>query len=614
MGDEIQVQRLERLLRINLELNATTSLEPLLHQIVEAAAELADAESAGILLLDPEKDELRFSVVTLFADQLLDLPVPLDASIAGAAFTSGQPVLVPDSQSDPRYYAEIEQIIGYQAHSLLAVPIQYQDRRIGVLEVENKRDGQEFNQKDVEALTILAAQAAIAIENAHLVQALHQARNELETKVNERTAELKATNDSLREQVTERKQAEKNLQRREAILETLSFATESFLRAASWTHSVYETLARLGRATGASRVYVFENHPNQEGANDFRASQRYEWVAPGVKAQIDNPALQNFGYQEHGFQRWVEHLSRGQPIQGHVRDFPPSEQKILTSQQILSIVVVPIFVRQTWWGFMGFDACQQEREWLEPEVDVLKTAANLLSSAIQRRQATQALVRSNREKQRLREAEIIATERRRIAQEIHDGLAQNLAALRLRTRRWHKLVDSDPAQMHAEMNILHQVLETSLREVRRSIFALRPISLEKHGFLPALEKLTAGFEEHYRVRVNLHILGSQTPLSLLLEHTLFRLIQESLNNVGKHAQASVVGVSLNLTPPDNVTLLVQDDGQGFDLSRLNQRIQHKNLGLEQMGEMVDKAGGKLQISSQPGQGTQIKAILPLLQD
>lgn len=174
---DVRLARMEHLLEISRELASTTSLERLLHRIVKAAVELTGSETAGILL--EKEGELRFVAVHLFAEQLFDIPVPIGASIAGACFSSGEVVIVPDVRHDPRYCPEVERAIGYQVRSLLAVPLESGTQRIGVLEVENKvqpRDA--FRPEDVETLRVLAAQATVAIQNARLVEALQVARDE----------------------------------------------------------------------------------------------------------------------------------------------------------------------------------------------------------------------------------------------------------------------------------------------------------------------------------------------------------------------------------------------------------------------------------------------------
>jgi signal transduction histidine kinase len=178
-GAEAQVERLERILEISRELASTVAQEPLLKKIVDTAAELTDSEGASILLWDSRAGELRFQTAVAQSGQLAEIPVPIEGSIAGAVLTSGKPLVVPDVRADPRYYREVGQQIGMEIGSLLAVPLQIQDRRIGVLEAVNKRGGGEFSQEDVETLMALAAQAAVAIENARLVGALQQAYDRL---------------------------------------------------------------------------------------------------------------------------------------------------------------------------------------------------------------------------------------------------------------------------------------------------------------------------------------------------------------------------------------------------------------------------------------------------
>jgi PAS domain S-box-containing protein len=124
------------------------------------------------------------------------------------------------------------------------------------------------------------------------------------------------------------------------------------------------------------------------------ASQRYEWVARGTAAQIDNPVLKALPYRDAGFARWEATLGRGNPVYGNTADFPESEWPEMQAEEILSIVVVPIFVEGRWWGFIGFDDCVKEREWSAAEIDALKAAASTLGAALQR-QAVEEELRSS---------------------------------------------------------------------------------------------------------------------------------------------------------------------------------------------------------------------------
>jgi signal transduction histidine kinase len=179
-GAETRLQRLGRILEISRELTSTVALEPLLRKIVGIAAELTDSEAASILLLDMRTGELRFRAVSGDpAGQLRDIPVPVKDSIAGAVLVSGEPAAISDVRADPRHYQVVGERIGHKTHSLLAVPLSIKDRHIGVVEAINKQRGEAFDDEDVETLTTLAAQAAVAIENARLVEALREAYEQL---------------------------------------------------------------------------------------------------------------------------------------------------------------------------------------------------------------------------------------------------------------------------------------------------------------------------------------------------------------------------------------------------------------------------------------------------
>lgn len=214
------------------------------------------------------------------------------------------------------------------------------------------------------------------------------------------------------------------------------------------------------------------------------------------------------------------------------------------------------------------------------------------------------------EKARRSEEEAIAEERRRIAREIHDGVAQDLAALRVRVGLWHDLVDSDPAQMHAELDTLQDLLRANIQEVRRSIFALRPVALEELGFYPALHQFVGDVGEQNQLRINLEVVGPPERLPAALEPVVFRIIQEALNNIAKHARASAVWIMLNLESVHALTLAVRDNGHGFDVQGLAQAVHHGHVGLVQMRERVEKRHGTFALHSLPGRGTEIKVEIP----
>jgi diguanylate cyclase (GGDEF)-like protein/PAS domain S-box-containing protein len=207
--------------------------------------------------------------------------------------------------------------------------------------------------------------------------------------------------------ITEHKHNEEELARYAAILNAVNYAAEQFLRVPSWRDHIQPVIARLGRATRVSRVYIFENRRDEKQNLYWR--QLYEWTANGITPQIDNPLLQHLDIVQQGFGRWITLMEQGEVIKGRVKDLPPSEQSELIAEEIKSIVCVPIYVKQTWWGLIGFDDCLTEREWSAAELDALVAAANTLGAAIEREQMDQELHRRVSELEAIRQASLSLT-------------------------------------------------------------------------------------------------------------------------------------------------------------------------------------------------------------
>jgi len=170
---------LSRLVEISLILNSTLALDTLLQRIIEAAAELAVSEAASLLLKNPNTNDLYFAASSRGgAAALIGKPVPLEGSLAGAILQEDRPIAIDDVSRDPRHYHKMDEQTHFHTRSLLGVPMRIKDRVVGVLEAVNKIDGP-WTAEDQETLCVLAAQAAVAIENARLVADLQAANKEL---------------------------------------------------------------------------------------------------------------------------------------------------------------------------------------------------------------------------------------------------------------------------------------------------------------------------------------------------------------------------------------------------------------------------------------------------
>jgi PAS domain S-box-containing protein len=194
-----------------------------------------------------------------------------------------------------------------------------------------------------------------------------------------------------------RERVERDLRRRDAILQAVSHSAGRLVAEPSWRDAADYLLERLGIAAEASRAYLFECDLRPDGKRI--ASQRFEWVADGITAELDNPFMQEMCFDEVGLARLARVGERNELFAGKVRDFPPEERAVFDAQDVLAIALVPIFVDGAWWGFIGFDDCVTERIWSPAELDTLRTASSLLAAAV-RRERSETVLREHEQKLR----------------------------------------------------------------------------------------------------------------------------------------------------------------------------------------------------------------------
>ncbi|NGQ95621.1 sensor histidine kinase [Brevibacillus sp. SYP-B805] len=200
-------------------------------------------------------------------------------------------------------------------------------------------------------------------------------------------------------------------------------------------------------------------------------------------------------------------------------------------------------------------------------------------------------------------------ERKRVAREIHDGPAQSMANVVLRTEIVEKMLKNErilEAQM--ELHELKEMVRYSLADVRRIIFDLRPMALDDLGLVPTLQKYIQTFEERTKLTVDLVVFGKEQQLDSSTKAALFRLVQECLNNVAKHAKARFVQVKLEFQQKVLV-LIVKDDGVGFRMEE--KKVGGNSFGIMGMKERTQLLDGTMEINSAPMQGTKVMFQIPL---
>ncbi|HUN06124.1 MAG TPA: GAF domain-containing sensor histidine kinase [Aggregatilineales bacterium] len=199
-------------------------------------------------------------------------------------------------------------------------------------------------------------------------------------------------------------------------------------------------------------------------------------------------------------------------------------------------------------------------------------------------------------------------ERNRLAREIHDTLAQGLAGIALQLETADALLESGQATERVR-GVVEQALRLTrehLEEARRSVLDLRAAPLEGRRLDEAAAQLVQEWAARRKIEAQVEVIGSQRPLPARVEVGLYRILQEALTNIGRHAQAKHTRVQLMLLP-EGARLLIDDDGRGFDPAQ----VPPNHYGLIGMNERARLLGGHLEVSSTPGQGTQIDVYVPL---
>ena len=233
-------------------------------------------------------------------------------------------------------------------------------------------------------------------------------------------------------------------------------------------------------------------------------------------------------------------------------------------------------------------------------------AINLLQGGVA--EALQTQSHDQRLEMGLRIIKAQEEERRRVAREIHDGPAQTFANIVLRLEIAEKLLEKDSSRVKAELEDLKNLVRSNLQDIRRIIFDLRPMALDDLGIVPAISKYLDNFQENYGINCELKIEGREKRLLPAMEVALFRLIQEGMTNIAKHAHSSKVDITL-IYQEDWTIARIRDYGIGFEVNSA-MTAPGEHFGLIGMRERVEMFSGRFSIQSTLGKGTTIELSIP----
>jgi signal transduction histidine kinase len=495
--------RLRALLEASTAIASDLSLESLLERLVTVAAELTGARYAALGVIDRSGQQLERFVTTGIDEEthraIGDLP--RGRGILGALINEATPLRLHDLSDDPRS-------VGFPAnhppmHTFLGVPILLRGVAYGNFYLTEKAGGDDFTEEDQEIVSLLAAQAAVAVENARLYEASTQWSRQLES-LNEIGNALATETDVGRLLDLVARRLRELLDAR--IVAVMLPAGDKELRFAAVAGEGGEAFLgqTMGRAASKSgRVY------------ELGRSERSDAVLDDP--EVDHDVVRGLGARTG---LWV-----------------------------------PLVVRSATIGLIAVhDKLGLDPRFTDNDVRLAETFASRAAVAVDlsQRIARDAL-------RRIVDAQEL--ERRRLARELHDETGQALSSILLGLKALEEKVEGDGARR--AVSDVRELVVATLRDVRRLAVELRPKVLDDFGLVPALERLTEGFGAQTGIGIRFESGLAAERLPAEVETALYRIVQESLTNIVKHSRARNVSVVL-IRKPGAVAAVIEDDGQGFD--------------------------------------------------
>jgi len=540
--------RIRSLLDAGIALTSELSLDALLQNLTETAAELTGARYAALGVIDPNRTELeRFVTTGLDAETFAAIgDLPRGRGILGVLISDAQPLRLHDIADDPRS-------VGFPPNhppmrTFLGVPILLRGVAYGNLYLTEKEGGGEFTTEDQELVTLLASQAAVAIENARLFESAKRWSDQLES--------LIEVGNALATEVDLSRMLDLVARRLREILHArfvlILLESEGRLRVEVVAGDVENSVPRATiplAGTKAGRVF------------ERRRSERVDSV-------IDDP-------------------------ESDLEDL-----ELTRALEMLAALYVPMQVRNDPIGLIvAGDKLVPDRRFTNEDLRLAETFAARAAVAVDQarriqRDALRRVVRAQED------------ERRRLARELHDETGQALTSILLGLKGLEGL--HDLAALGEGVAELRERVVATLQDVRRLAVELRPAALDDFGLEAALERLTAGFAEQTGLKVELESRLQDDRLPEEVETVLYRIVQEALTNIVKHADAGRVSIVIT-QKAGAVGAVIEDDGRGFDPDE----SVDGGIGLIGMRERVALLDGSMTIEAAPGKGTTLVIEVPV---
>lgn len=434
----------------------------------------------------------------------------------------------------------------------------------------------------------------------------------------------KATIGTLKD-VTHQKELEQILLNQNNLFKGVADAANILLTERDFDKAINKTLQSLGQSSDIDRVYMFENSFDSETGEPLM-NQRYEWTNGTVSAEIDNPELQNLPYFPM-FKAWYFELNNGRIVNELVKNLNPDLRDLLSIQKIKSILIVPIMVKNNFWGFIGFDYCKSDRVWNESEISILQTTAANLGGVIEREIARKELIEAKETAEEM--SKLKSNFLANMSHELRTPLIAILGyteilGAEIKQGDWNDMIDTIMNSGKRLLETLNLILDLSKIEADKVHikYSSLNISDEINEIVNLLKPVAK--------KKNLYLKTELTNDNLIsnLDKRLFdSIITNLINNGIKYTSNGGVTVSLNSYQIDDnifAAITVSDTGIGiakenqeliFDEFRqvsegYNRNFEGAGLGLTITKKFVEKMGGKITLKSNPDEGSVFTVTFP----
>jgi PAS domain S-box-containing protein len=367
---------------------------------------------------------------------------------------------------------------------------------------------------------------------------------------------------------------------------------------------VPRSLEKIGHHEKACRVYI-----GQRPGESEKPLQIYQWSAeefppldPGDKA-----------YPVHWYPNWMGWVEKsGTLLAGDGKGIPESLGQDLQQLGIRGFAAFPLKIDAKILGFLVLEYQQASKDWNEQETRVLHTLAHIFSNALERREIDSALHASRNRLMQLssHQQKMIERDRSHFAHEIHDELGQYLTSIHMGLSWVLKQLPSEQFRLKSKIRELTSMTDTSLRQTKKLSAEYRPRIIDDMGLVAAIEWYVKEFEKNSHISCNLEITEKPIPHDNDVAINLFRIIQESLSNIYRHAQATQVRLLLN-KKKNWLTLHIEDNGIGISPKQSKKPDSFGILGMEERARTI---GARFNIEKRESQGTRVRVLAPLKEE